>query len=103
MLQTVRQSHPNVPIICLTPITSAREVRDESYSSRSVHTRTVMRDAANELITAGEKNLYLLEGEYLLGFNEHEGLSKDGVHPADQGYSIIAKKLVPTLKKALGM
>ena len=57
----------------------------------------------NELIKGGETNLYLLEGEYLLGFNEHERLSKDGVHPADQGYYIIAQKLLPTVEKALGL
>lgn len=103
MVQAVRKSHPDVPILCLTPITSTREVRDESYSKKSIHTRTVMRDPVNELIKAGDKRLFLIEGEDLLGFNEHDGLSKDGVHPSDQGYGRIAKKLLPTVKKALGL
>lgn len=103
MLLAVRKSHPDVPIICITPITSALEVHDASYSARSIHTRTVMRTAVNELITAGDRKLLLVEGPDLLGFDEHDGLSKDGVHPSDQGYSIIARKLLPILKKSLAL
>jgi hypothetical protein len=101
MLETVRKSHPKTPLICMTPITSSREVFSESYSSRSVHTRTVMRDAVTEFTKSGEKNVWLLEGTDLLGFAEHDGLSRDGVHPTDYGYSLIAKKLLPILKQAL--
>ena len=103
MLQTVRKSHPKVPLICLTPITSAREVYSKAYANRSQHTRDAMREAANKLIQSGEKGVYLLEGADLLGFDEHDGLSRDGVHPTDYGYSIIARKLLPVTKKALGL
>lgn len=103
MLKTVRKSHPDVPMICITPITSAREVKDEDYSKKSLHTRTVMREAVNELVKTGDRKLYLVEGPDLLGFDEHDGLSKDGVHPSDRGYDIIARKLLPTMKKAMGL
>ena len=103
MLQTVRRSHPSTPIIAMTPITSAKEVQEPSYSERSIHTRTVMREPINELIREGDTRLFLVEGEELLGFKEHDALSKDGVHPSDQGYGIIAIKLAPVLKKALGL
>ena len=103
MLRTVRRSHPNIPIIAVTPITSVKEVKEPSYSERSIHTRTVMRDSVNELVQAGEKQLFLVEGEELIGFNEHAALSKDGVHPSDEGYGKIAKKLSPLFKQALGL
>jgi hypothetical protein len=102
MLQTVRKSHPHVPIIAMTPITSVKEVKEPSYSERSVYTRNVMRDSVNELIEAGEKQLFLVEGEDLIGFQEHDALSRDGVHPSDQGYALIATKLSPVILKALG-
>ena len=38
----------------------------------------------NELIKAGDKRLFLVEGEDLIGFKEHQALSKDGIHPSDQ-------------------
>jgi hypothetical protein len=103
MLRTVRRSHPDVPSIVITPITSVTEVNDTSYAERSVHTRAVMRDVAKEMIQGGDKLLFLVEGESLIGFQEHEALSKDGVHPSDQGYGIIAKKLSPVFKRALGL
>jgi hypothetical protein len=103
MLQAVRKSHPKAPLICLTPITSAREVYSQAYANRSQHTRDAMREAANEFIKSGEKGVYVLEGTELLGFDEHDGLSRDGVHPTDYGYSLIAKKLLPVTRKALGL
>jgi lysophospholipase L1-like esterase len=103
MLQTIRKAHPDTPILSLTPITSVREVQDEAYSKRSLHDRTVMREAVSEFTKAGGKNIILVEGEDLLGFKEHEGLSKDGVHPNDQGYAVIAKKLRHIMQKALGL
>lgn len=101
MLKTVRTAHPAVPILCITPITSALEVHSESYAARSKHTREVMREAVRELIETGEKNLILIEGTDLLGFEEHDGLSKDGVHPTDHGFSIIAEKLLPVIEKVI--
>ena len=103
MLLTVRRSHPDIPIIAMTPITSVKEVEDPSYSERSVHTRTVMRNSVQERIKAGDERLFLVEGEDLIGFQEHDALSKDGVHPSDRGYAIIATKLSPLLKRALGL
>jgi lysophospholipase L1-like esterase len=103
MLQTIRRSHPDTPLIAMTPITSIKEIKEASYSERSIHTRAVMREPVNELIQAGDKRILLVEGEDLLGFKEHDALSKDGVHPSEQGYRIIAAKLAPVLKKALGL
>ena len=103
MLETVRKSHPDAPLFCLTPITSAREVYSASYANRSQHTRDAMREAAKQFIQSGQKGVYLLEGTDLLGFDEHDGLSRDGVHPTDYGYSMIARKLLPVTKKALGL
>jgi hypothetical protein len=103
MLETVRKAHPGAPLFCLTPITSAREVYSASYADRSQHTRDAMREAARQFIQSGQKEVYLLEGTDLLGFDEHDGLSRDGVHPTDYGYSMIARKLLPVTKKALGL
>ena len=103
MLQTVRRTHPEAPLFVLTPITSAKEVKEAAYSERSVHTRTVMRGPAQELSQAGDRRIYLVEGEDLLGFKEHDTLSKDGVHPTDRGYEVIANKLEPRLRQALGL
>jgi lysophospholipase L1-like esterase len=103
MLQRIRQSHPGVPMIVITPITSVKELKEQAYSERSIHTRQVMRAPVQELIAAGERQLFLVEGEALVGFKEHDLLSKDGVHPADRGYGVIAARLAPVLRQALGL
>ncbi len=103
MLRTVRRRHPEVPIIVITPITSARELRDPAYSATSVHTRQAMRDPVKALLAAGEERLFLVEGEDLLGFKEHAALSKDGVHPSDEGYHLIATRLAPLIRNAIGL
>lgn len=103
MLRAVRRDHPSAPIIVITPITSAKEVKEPAYAERSVHTRKVMRDPAQELIRAGDTGITILEGEAMLGFKDHHLLSKDGVHPADEGYRVMAARLVPVLRQALGL
>jgi lysophospholipase L1-like esterase len=103
MLRAIRQKHPGVPLVVATPITSVKEVKEPSYSERSIHTRTAMRQAFDELTRAGEKHLFLVKGEDLLGFKDHAMLSKDGVHPSERGYALIAERLAPTLRQALGL
>ncbi len=83
MLQAIRRSHPQTPLIVITPITSLKETQDPEYSKRSLHTRAVMREPVAELVRAGDQQLVLVEGEDLLGFQDHHLLSKDGVHPSD--------------------
>jgi len=100
MLQAIRKSHPDAPIFCITPVTSALEVHSESYADLSTHTRLVMQQATNE---AGDANTHLIDGVQLLGFGEHDALSKDGLHPSDYGYHLIASRLLPTLRQALGL
>lgn len=101
MLVAARKQHPNVPMICITPITSSREVLDDSYSRRSQHARAAVREAVDQLLKSGERKLLLVEGTDLLGFADHDGLSSDGVHPSDYGYSLITHRLKPTVVKAL--
>ena len=103
MLEAIRKAHPDTPMLCLTPITSAREVKDESYSKRSIHDRTVMREAVEAFVKDGGRNVQLVQGEDLLGFKDHAGLSKDGVHPQDEGYALIASRLSPLIRKALNL
>lgn len=101
MLQKIRESHAEIPIIVVTPITSAKELNDRAYSDQSLHTRSVMRWAVKEQIESGDRWIYLVEGEELLGFADHKWLSSDGVHPSDVGYQHIATKLRGVVKTAL--
>ena len=46
---------------------------------------------------------FLVGGEEMIGFKEHNTLSNDGVHPSDHGDGIIATKLSLVFKQAFGL
>ena len=94
MLRTVRDAHPDVPIICITPIYSTRERYSPEYSELSNHTRSVVVTAAEEV-----KSVRVMDGLTLLGEGDADGLSNDGVHPSELGFQRIAERLEPEISR----
>lgn len=83
-VEILRKAHPETPIVL---------VEDRSYSDsflvtakreRNRTNREALRAAYEELKAAGDKNLYYLEGEHLLG-DDNEG-TVDSSHPTDLGF-----------------
>lgn len=100
MVMTLRKDHPDVPIICITPIFASREIYTD-YTGVSEHTRNAMREAVQQLIAAGDSRLVLIEGLDLLSERDTDGFSGDGVHPSDYGFAIIAERLRPVLESLI--
>jgi len=92
MLETVRERHPEVPFVCITPIFSTREVYRSDYAALSRHTRDVVTEAADTV-----SGVTVLDGLHLLGRGDADGLSKDGVHPSELGFARIAEGLAPVI------
>jgi len=93
-LKTVRNKHPNTPIIAITPIANAaNSPRNEQY-------RQHIREVVNRHITAGDKKLTLVEGYSLLSPNQLDGLV-DGGHPNDLGFQWMADGLAPVIARVL--
>jgi hypothetical protein len=103
MLRHIRNAHPETPLICLTPIFSTREQHDPDYANLSRHTRDVVLEAVDTICGAGEANTVVVDGLRLLGPDDADGLSSDGVHPSDLGYERIARGLVESVSRAVGM
>ena len=101
MLSTIRSSHPDTPIICVTPIFSTREHYSADYRELSNHTREVMRQSTLSLTESGDTSIHILSGLDLLGPDDADGLSKDGVHPSELGYTRIAEGLCAKLRDIL--
>lgn len=95
-LETLRQAHPQTPIIAITPIAMAREA--ERIPLMRQHIREVVRAR----LQAGDTRLTLVEGLSLLGPNRLDGLV-DGVHPNDLGFAWMAEGLGPHLAGALSL
>jgi len=102
MLATIRSFHPDVPLVCITPIFSTREYYDAEFIELSRHTRHVVRAAVADRKQAGDDAVYLIEGSDLLGPGEADAFH-EGVHPTDLGYMRIAERLRPILQTILGL
>jgi len=101
MLHAIQSTHPDTPILCITPTASSRELYADPQTDRSLHTRKVTHEAVENAQSAGVSNLHLVNGIDLLSFDELDGLSPDGLHPSDYGYHTIAQRLIPLLRKIL--
>jgi len=100
MLDTIRAAHPEVPLVCITPIFSTREFYDAEYADLSKHVRDVMCEAANPRMQAGDGSIYLVDGLESLGAADADAF-QEGVHPTDLGFARIADRLEPLLREAL--
>jgi lysophospholipase L1-like esterase len=95
----LRERHPNIPIVAITPIYSANEV---TGNRRNEQMRALIRRVVSQRIGAGDTHLQLVEGSDLLGPSRVDGLV-DGTHPNDLGFQWMADGLAERLRKVLGL
>ena len=100
MLATIRAAHPQVPILCVTPIYSTNEPIDAAYLAKSVRLRDLMREAAVERRQAGDKFTFVVEGLELFG-EADKRLFRDPQHPNDEGNELMAQRLAPIVEKVV--
>jgi hypothetical protein len=100
MLDTIRASHPDAPIFCVTPIYSIKEGKEPAYLKRSEDLRLMMRQAANDRRQAGDKRMFAVEGLELFGAADRDAFS-DELHPNDEGNQRMAERLAPAVKSAI--
>jgi lysophospholipase L1-like esterase len=90
-VETLRASHPDTPIIAITPIYSTNE------GTKKIEMREHIRKVIAERIANGDRNIQLVEGADLLGPTQGDGLV-DGTHPNDLGFQWMAEGLAPRLR-----
>jgi len=100
MLDTIRASHPDVPIIVVTPIYSLREANEPEYKDKSEKLRVLMRQAADERVKAGDKLMLVVEGLDIAGEKDADAFH-DPTHPNDEGNARMAQRLEPTVGQVL--
>jgi len=101
-IETLREKHPEIPILAITPIYSAREASADTGKQELQKMRDHIRQVVSRRIAAGDRNLQLVEGTDLLGPAQGDGLV-DGTHPNDLGFRWMADGLIPRLRKMLGL
>ena len=98
---TLREKHPQTPIVCITPIGSAGE-RPESTGNQLEPMRELIRKVASQRIAAGDKNIQIIEGTDLIGANRLDGFV-DGTHPNDLGFHWMAEGIAARLAKLFAL
>lgn len=100
---TIRDRHRGAPIVVSTPIASpSRETQPNAVGWTLADVREEVAGAVEQLRAAtGDPDLHLVDGLSLLGHDDADLLS-DGLHPTPAGYRVIAQRLAPRLRDALG-
>jgi len=99
-LSTLRETRPETPILCITPIYMTTEFPGVPNEKVLQVMREVIRKEVRRRIDAGDKNLYLVEGYSLLGPGQGDGFV-DGVHPNDLGFYWMAEGIEPHIRAIL--
>lgn len=89
VFNSVRATHPNIPIVMISK---------PDYFTRYTVTDTqkrfdTIKRTFDEAVAKGDKNVYLIDGRtFLADFPDAEG-SVDGCHPTDLGFYFMGKKI----------
>ena len=94
-IELLREKHQKVPIIVLSPIFAAKDnaetqPNDVGFTLRRM--RREIEDAVHTMRALGDKNVHYIDGLDI--FDETQAhLLFDGVHPNNEGYALMAKKI----------
>ena len=93
----LREKHPDLPILIVSKIRYAGEINGSSAYKTLMSNRDFQKNLVNERRTAGDTNIYFLDGSAILG-DDYDECTVDGVHPTDLGSLRIALALEPVIE-----
>lgn len=99
-VRTVRQAHPDTPILLVEDRTYANAYINPAQRSRNDTSRAAYKAAYERLLAAGVSGLYYLGGEDLIGADSEATV--DGSHPTDLGFVRQADVMEKALRPLLG-
>lgn len=93
MFKEIREKHPTLPIIMMS--------RPKYILNKNEKIRLeIIKRTYQNAISAGDKNVYLIDGVSLMRYAKTEG-TVDNCHPNDLGFYSMAKVMKPIMKKLL--
>lgn len=95
LYRTIRQAHPQLPIIFISAPTVLKE--PENFSER----RAAVRATYDTAVAEGDSNVYYIDGAELFEGECWDSCTVDGVHPNDFGFYRMAMRIERTLKPIL--
>lgn len=98
-VEILRESHPETPIVLAEGITYENAFFVDKQKQRNLDSRKALRNAYENLLNKGYRNVYYQVGEGQLGF-DGEG-TVDGTHPTDLGFWRQAQAYQPIIETVL--
>jgi hypothetical protein len=94
--KTVRDAHPDIPIIMVTrPVYATQSTEDQ------LARQEVIRASYERAVAEGDKNVYFVSGYDFFMKEMPDLYSVDYTHPNDLGHYYMAKTIFPVLQEAL--
>lgn len=101
LVNQLRAARPETPIVLVEDRTYPNAPFILSRQKRHAEARAALKAGYEQLLAAGQKNLYYVKGEDLLGDDRDD--TTDGSHPSDLGFYRQANAIEPALRQALGL
>ena len=95
----IRDAHPDVPVVFIENPNYPHAVFDKVAAADIAARNASMRAVYEKLKKAGEKKIYYIKGDKMLGLDGEATV--DGVHFTDLGMVRYTEYVLPTIKKAL--
>ena len=95
-VEVLRERHPQTPVLIMSKIRYARAMDGSDAYESLMSLRDFQKNLVNDRKTAGDENIYFLDGSKVLGDDYFE-CTVDGVHPTDLGSQRIADALLPAI------
>lgn len=93
----IRAKRPDLPVIFIS-----KPDFDSDVAGNNVRREVILKTYRNA-VSAGDKNVYYIDGEQLFGTEDRDSCTVDGCHPNDLGFMRMAQVILPVLKKALNI
>lgn len=96
----LREKHPDTPILIMSKIRYADATAGGSAYESLMDNRDFQKNLVDNRRTAGDKNIYFLDGSKVLG-GDYDECTVDGVHPTDLGSYRIANALLSSIESII--
>lgn len=96
----LREKHPDTPILIMSKIRYARTPVGSTAYNELMSRRDFQKNLVDERRSAGDENIYFLDGSEVLG-DDYDECTVDGSHPTDLGSARIADALLPAIEDIL--
>lgn len=95
--QTVRRAQPTLPVLLIS------KPDYDKNPPMAQKRRAVIRRTYENALAAGDRQVWLLDGETLFGQTDRDLCTVDGTHPNDLGFLRMADAIEPVLRQMLGL